>query len=63
MVAANYKAFSEADKTRKTWFVTIAATAFLFYMSFFALYIDRIPSRLFSLVCAEIISVGTASNG
>lgn len=29
VVAANYKAFGEDDKARKTWFVTIAAVDFL----------------------------------
>lgn len=57
MVAANYKAFGETDKVRKTWFVTIAATVFLFYISLFAPYLDRIPNQLFSLVCAGIIVV------
>ncbi|MDQ6787832.1 MAG: hypothetical protein M3033_13580 [Acidobacteriota bacterium] len=57
MVAANYKAFGETDKVQKTWFVTIAATAFLFYVTFFAPYLDRIPNQLFSLVCAGIIFV------
>lgn len=57
MVAANYRAFGEADKRRKTWFVTVAAAAFLFYISFFAPYLDRVPNLLFSLVCAGIIVV------
>lgn len=57
MVAANYKAFGEADKRRKTWFVTIAATAFLFYILLFAPFVDRLPHQLFSLVCAGLIVV------
>lgn len=57
MVAANYKAFGETDKVRKTWFITIAATVILFLILFFAPYVDRLPNQLFSLVCAGIIIV------
>lgn len=55
MAAENYRAFGETDKARRTWVVTAAATAFIFYVSFFAPYIDRLPSQLFSLVCAGFV--------
>lgn len=57
MVAENYKAFGETGKVRKTWFITIATTAILFLVLFFAPYVDRLPNHLFSLVCAGIIIV------
>jgi len=57
MVAQNFRALGETDKVRKTWIVTIAATAFILFASFFAPYLDRLPHFLFPLVCAGIIVV------
>ncbi len=57
MVAANYKTFGETDKARKTWLVSGAATAFLFYISFFAPYIDRLPNSAFAFIWASIVFV------
>ena len=57
MVAENFKALGEPEKVRKTWFVTIAATVFLFYLIFFAPYLDRIPNNIFTLVWTAIIVV------
>ena len=57
MVAENFKALGEPKKVRKTWIMTIAATLFIFYLIFFAPYLDRIPNNIFTLVWTAIIVV------
>ena len=54
LIAENFKAFGEADKARKTWIIAIIATIFIFGISFFAPYVDRIPNLFFVLVYTAI---------
>ena len=54
MIAANFKAFGEAGKARTTWIASILATIALFFVVFYAPYIDRVPNFLFPLVYTGI---------
>jgi len=49
-IAKNYKVFRERDKVIKTWFVAIASSIFLFYISIFAPFIDRMPNFIIPLI-------------
>lgn len=57
MIAANFKAFGEAGKARTTWIAAILATIALFFVVFYAPYIDRVPSFLIPLVYTGIAVV------
>jgi hypothetical protein len=50
LAAENYKVFGEKDKVWKTWAVAVVATLFVFSLTFYAPYADRVPGPLFALV-------------
>lgn len=57
MIAANFKQFGETGKARKTWAAAIVATILIFFIAFYAPYIDRLPNFLFPLVYTGITVV------